>query len=264
MSDKDIQNKPCKKQTEPEELADSFYEDDENPKKRRHEKKPFSLVGNIIFIITIGILLLIGWAIYVTWQPQDTSNIPGFRDKTNAPDIPKILQQAINRDISVSFSEEDINRYLAAHIQANQHGPAAIFATNPAVGVRLHGGKIGDDGSVGDGYMEIILERYTGVDSRHTISLYMTATQTIDTNNYMSAMTRFEFFNDEPLPGGIAVGGAIGKLPVPQGYMRFLLPAYENLLDTCFPLIRMIEESGLGIHFEEGRVNFTPPQRKTL
>ena len=187
-----------------------------------------------------------------------------FRQRENAPDIPRILKQAINRDASVSFSEEDINRYLASSIHPQQHGALAIFATNPAAGIRLHGGKERPDGTIGEGYMEIIIERYTGIDSRQTISLFLTPFQSLDPHNYMAVQTRFEFYNDETLPGGIHVGGTIGSLSVPQGYMIFLLPAFENLLQAYLPLIHMIEESGMGIHISEGRLNLTPPQKRTL
>ncbi len=60
------------------------------------------------------------------------------------------------------------------------------------------------------------------------------------------------------------MGGTIGSLSVPPGYMIFLLPAFENLLQAYLPLIHMIEESGMGIHISEGRLNLTPPQKRTL
>ena len=63
---------------------------------------------------------------------------------------------------------------------------------------------------------------------------------------------------------GNSYGGPIGSLSVPQGYMIFLLPAFENLLQAYLPLIHMIEESGMGIHISEGRLNLTPPQKRTL
>ena len=40
--------------------------------------------------------------------------------------------------------------------------------------------------------------------------------------------------------------------------------AFENLLQAYLPLIHMIEESGMGIHISEGRLNLTPPQKRTL
>ena len=42
------------------------------------------------------------------------------------------------------------------------------------------------------------------------------------------------------------------------------LIAFENLLQAYLPLIHMIEESGMGIHISEGRLNLTPPQKRTL
>lgn len=251
---------------EHEHIVEHFYDPEETPlpKKNIREKKPFSLIGNLIFLITLAILGSIAWMVYLSWTPQDTSRLPGFRMKENAPDIPKILKQAINRDASVSFSEDDLNRYLASSSQPQQHGAMAIFATNPAIGIRLHGGKPRMDGSMSDGYMEIIIERYTGVDTRQTISLFLTPIQSIDPHNYMAVQTRFEFYNDDMLPGGIHAGGTIGALSVPQGYMIFLLPAFENLLQAYAPLIHLLEESGMGIHIGDGRLDLTPPQKRTL
>lgn len=251
---------------EHENIIEHFYDPEEQPKKEKtvREKTPFSLIGNLIFLITIGILAAISWLVYSSWQPQDTADLPGFRQKENAPDIPRILKQAINRDASVTFSEEDINRYLASSIHPRQHGAMAIFATNPAVGIRLHGGTERPDGTMGEGYMEIIIERYTGIDSRQTISLFLTPFQSMDPHNYMAVQTSFEFYNDETLPGGIHVGGTIGRLTVPQGYMYFLLSPFENLLQAYLPLIHMIEENGMGIHISDGRMDLTPPQKRTL
>ena len=128
---------------EHENIVEHFYdpEDQGSREKPIREKTPFSLIGNLIFLLTIAILAAIAWLVYSSWCPQQTDDLPGFRQRENAPDIPRILKQAINRDASVSFSEEDINRYLASSIHPQQHGALAIFATNPAAGIRLHGGK---------------------------------------------------------------------------------------------------------------------------
>lgn len=64
--------------------------------------------------------------------------------------------------------------------------------------------------------MEIIIERYTGIDSRQTISLFLTPFQSLDPHNYMAVQTRFRFYNDETAPGGIHVGGTIGAFPFPR------------------------------------------------
>ncbi|UQT45312.1 hypothetical protein M5E88_03400 [Akkermansia muciniphila] len=64
--------------------------------------------------------------------------------------------------------------------------------------------------------MEIIIERYTGIDSRQTISLFLTPFQSLDPHNYMAVQTRFEFYNDETLPGGIHVGAPSAAFPFPR------------------------------------------------
>ena len=107
---------------EHENIVEHFYdpEDQGSREKPVREKTPFSLIGNLIFLLTIAILAAIAWLVYSSWCPQKTDDLPGFRQRENAPDIPRILKQAINRDASVSFSEEDINRYLASSIHPQQ------------------------------------------------------------------------------------------------------------------------------------------------
>lgn len=161
---------------EHENIVEHFYDPGRNmagPGEPVREKTPFSLIGNLIFLFTIAILAAISWLIYSSWSPQNTADLPASCQRKTLRTSPN-LKQAINRDASVSFSEEDINRYLASSVHPQQHGALAIFATNPAVGIRLHGGKEQPDGAIGEGCMEIIIERYTGIDSRQTISLFLT------------------------------------------------------------------------------------------
>ncbi len=238
-----------------------FPEDKEN---KPLEKKPFSLIGNLLFLLTLGILIGISWLIYLSWCPLDTSTIPGFRQAENAPDLPKIIKQALERDATISLTEEDINRYLAYSLHPRQQGAMSILATNPGVGIKFHGGHKNPNGTTGHGYLEIIIERFTGVDTKQTISLYLTPTQHMDPHNYMALQTTLDFCNDEFLIGGIRIGGTIGQLSVPQGYMYFLLPAYENLLNACLPIVQLIEENGMGIHINDGTIQLSPPQKQSL
>ena len=83
---------------EHENIVEHFYDPEEQAGQEKpvREKTPFSLIGNLIFLFTIAILAAISWLIYSSWSPQNTADLPGFRQKENAPDIPKILKQAIN------------------------------------------------------------------------------------------------------------------------------------------------------------------------
>lgn len=79
---------------EHENIVEHFYdpEDQGSREKPVREKTPFSLIGNLIFLLTIAILAAIAWLVYSSWCPQKTDDLPGFRQRENAPDIPRILK----------------------------------------------------------------------------------------------------------------------------------------------------------------------------
>jgi hypothetical protein len=76
---------------EHENIVEHFYDPEEQAGQEKpvREKTPFSLIGNLIFLFTIAILAAISWLIYSSWSPQNTADLPGFRQKENAPDTPQ-------------------------------------------------------------------------------------------------------------------------------------------------------------------------------
>ena len=72
---------------EHENIVEHFYDPDDQavPEKPVREKTPFSLVGNIIFLLTIAILAGISWLVYNSWQPQETSSPAGLPPKGQRP-----------------------------------------------------------------------------------------------------------------------------------------------------------------------------------
>lgn len=224
------------------------------------ERAPFSLIGFIIFLATIAILGLMGLGIYYSWAPQDISEIDGYNQPENAPDIPALIKKSVQQERSLTLTEADVNRYLAANLTAVQHGPMTILASSPTIGIKFHQGKSTHDGTVPQGYIEIIIVRNIGTDGKQTVSAYITPTQTLG-DSQQDIRTKCEFQNDETFFGSIPVGGKIGSLPVPQGYIYFLTPALENLAEATEDLIDLIIDSGLHIQIEEGKIELIPPQR---
>lgn len=226
-------------------------EDEEEPEgEERSVGTPFSLLGNLIFIFTISIILGIGWVVYQTWIPQDLSDLPGYRQADVAPNIPELLRQANKKNAALTLTESDVNRYLASTLKASQNGILSPLARPNGVGIRFH-----------DNYMEIIIERRIGISSMQTVSMYITVVQEVNGNSTLP-VTRLEFCAADDKNNVVSRGGTLGRLVVPQGYMIFLRPAFENLAGAYKELLDTIVDSGKLIRISEGRVDILPPPQQ--
>lgn len=203
---------------EHENIVEHFYDPDDQavPEKPVREKTPFSLVGNIIFLLTIahsGRHLLAGLQLLATSGNELPAGLP-----------PKGQRPGHSQNSKAGRSEGRLRLLLGG-----RHQPLSGLLP-PAQATRSPGhlrhqsrrrrapawrqGK--PDGSIGEGYMEIIIERYTGVDSRQTISLFLTPFQSMDPHNYMAVQTRFEFYNDKPFRAASTWGAPSAACPCPR------------------------------------------------
>ena len=97
--------------------------------------------------MTVWILLLaavgLGFALYHMAQPQDLSDIQGYRPGTRAVlrrDIPKMLQDSLDRSYPVTITEGEINDWLRGVLKLNQGGQLAEKVSLDGVWVRLEDG----------------------------------------------------------------------------------------------------------------------------
>ena len=223
---------------------DSDWEEDEETGKR----KPFSLVGNLVFLVTIGLILGIGWLVCLTWAPQDLSKLPGYRQAEGAPDILELVRQSDKNNSALTLTENDVNRYLASTVKAAQNGILSAVARPNGIGIRFH-----------EGYMEIIIERRVGINLRQTVSMYVTVIQEVDQASNLP-VTRLEYCVADDRNSFIKIGGSLGQLEIPQGYILFLRPAYENLASSYQELLTTIIDSGKIIRISPGRIDLLPYQ----
>jgi hypothetical protein len=213
-------------------------------------RRPFSLLGNFIFLITVALLVTIGWGVCLTWIPQDLASIPGYRQPEQAPDIPQLLRKSSRDDVALTLTEEDINRYIASTLKASQNGILAPIARPHGVAVRLH-----------NNYMEVIIERRIGVNILQTISLYMMVIQEPSLNSPLPK-TRIEFTSNNTAHTPLHIGGKLGSLDVPQVYMYLTIPAFENLASAYNDIISDVIDTGRIIRISEGKVDLMPPSKR--
>lgn len=229
-----------------EELANL---EEENRENERPLRRPFSILGNLIFLCTLAIIGGIAWVVCLTWTPQDLSTLPGYKQAEPEINIPELLRQSYKKNTSLTLSEEDINRYIASTLKASQQGFLAPLAKPNGVGVRFH-----------DGYMEVIIERQLASHYLQTVSLFITVIQEEDPTSPIP-VTRLEYRENKPDASYIGKGGTLGKVTVPQGYMLLLQPAFENLATAYEDLLSSIIDNGRIIRISKGHIDLMPRQQ---
>lgn len=254
-------NKQRKKKRKPkgEYLSGSYYgsdgpSDDSLLRRSKEERiRPrFNFIYFTITIVTFAILLIGCFFVYLTWEPQDMSDIEGYRQADAAPDIPNLLYKASKQNSTLTLSEADINRYLAKTLKISQQGISATVSRPHGVGIRLH-----------DGFLEVVLERQIFDRFTQTISMYLTIQAIIDENS-PHPQIRVDFAGGEPLHLNVLCGGKIGKVPVPQGYMILLRPALENLAQCYADFLTQLTDSGYSIVIKPHEIKLLPPQQYSL
>lgn len=196
---------------------------------------------NVWSIAAITVFLVFStclyWLVVNMWIPQDMRDIAGYTDKGVARDLTAIVRNANGADII--FTEAEINRYLRDTCRIRQDGVMAIFSRSEGVALRIH-----------DGYAEFIIDSIIGSSWHQTTAVHLSFS-TITEHGRQSV--KVSFCGGEPMMGNMPRGGSIGRVPLPQHYMRMLQPSLESLL-TCYKeFFDTIREQGYCPTFTEGK-----------
>jgi len=190
----------------------------------------------------------LGVAAYFIAQPQDLSDIHGYAadSRPQSPrNLKQQLQNSLDRGYPVTFTEGEVNRWLLSTLQTKQGGLLTDRVALVGVWLRLE-----------DGRAEVVLERKL-LGRAFTVSMYLQVEQF---ESEQGSTTEVQFHGGEfhpylPFP---KCGGRFGRLPVPQGFLHLVMPAFKTLA-ALFP-----EEIRLGfsvmprVKFADGSLSFDP------
>lgn len=208
--------------------------------------------SKLLLLILFGATAALGAAVYFIVQPQDLTDLGGNGTSSKiAPvrDLKLILQNAVekaaaNRGYTVTFSEAELNDWLARTVVAKQGGVLGAAVTLDRVWVRLEEGRA-----------ELIMAR-TIFGRPFTVSMYFQIEKMEDSlGPFLSIQPEGgPYHKDFPRPPR---GGRFGRLVVPQGFLYFVRPAYQKL-GALFP-----EESELfarmsKVTIEKGKLTVDP------
>lgn len=170
----------------------------------------------VVFVGLIGL----GAAIYFIAQPQDLSDIAGRGPAAvgkESRNLKAVLKNATEGGYPLKLTEEEINLYLRDTLAFKQDGALAEWVKLEGVMVRLE-----------DGRAEVIMERSI-MGYPMTVSMYLRVEQTEKSDGgIQTRIFRNGGLYQDWLPKP-AVGGRFGQLPVPEGFLLTVMPAFQKL-----------------------------------
>ncbi len=217
---------------------------DEKP-TQAHLRGCFSkLLVATLLVCAVGL----GFALYFIAQAQDLRDIHGYTPDKH-PSLPQdmktMLQNSLERSYPVTLTEGDINRWLPATLKTKQGGLLADSVALDGVWVRLE-----------DGRAEVVLERKV-LGKPFTVSMYLQIQQS---ESDQGATTEVQFHGGAfhpylPFP---KCGGRFGRLPVPQGFLHLVMPAFEKLAAAFPDELSLACKDMARIKIENKRITFDP------
>ena len=170
----------------------------------------------VVFVGLVGL----GAAIYFIALPQDLSDIAGrgpAAEGKESRNLKAVLKNATEGGYPLKLTEEEINLYLRDTLAFKQDGALADWVKLEGVMVRLE-----------DDRAEVIMERSI-MGYPMTVSMYLRVEQTEKPDGgIQTRIFRNGGLYQDWLPKP-AVGGRFGQLPVPEGFLLTVMPAFQKL-----------------------------------
>lgn len=196
----------------------------------------------LILVVCFGFIS----AIYMIFQPQDLSDIDGYKSASTSPrNIQEVLTKAVEGNYSVTLTEADINQMFQNELVTKQGGMLSSDASIKRVLVRLK-----------ENLAEVIIQRDV-FGQELTISMYIQIQQTEDRDGITTKVHLHDGDIEKKsiLPN---VGGRFGKLRVPQGFLKAVVPDYVKLANALSTEIDLGFDKMARFKIEEDRVTLDP------
>lgn len=204
-------------------------------------------MGRIGLLFLIGLLAGVVAAVYYISKPQNLDEIDGYRAEKSEParDLVVVMEKSLEKGHSLALTEAELNRWLARTLSTRQGGFAAEWVTLDGVWVRLM-----------DGYAEIIQER-TVLGRRFTVSVFVSIERTEEAGRVRKQVLLHSgpYHKDVPRP---VRGGRFGQLVVPQGFLIFVMPSFQELTKEFRKEIKLGVEEMSSTRFEKRRLILHP------
>ncbi len=177
--------------------------------------------------------------------PQKLDGIGGIDAQEGGRDVSAVLRESQSRQVPVTLTEMEINQWLSRTLRVRQGGRFEDSVTFERVAVRIT-----------EGLAEVIMEREVS-GRRLTVSMFLTINQIQEGNGLRTELNLHGGRYASWLPGPPR-GGRFGKLVVPQGFLRLIMPSYEALTDALVEEMNMGFQRMVHIRLEDKKIHLDP------
>jgi hypothetical protein len=209
------------------------------------EKKEAGCLMRMIYLAVVLLIGFLGYAVFLVTQAQSIVDIGTDVQTETSRDLKTVLQKSIEGAYEVRISEEELNAFLARTLAAKQGGMLASQATLEKVLVRIEQDQA-----------EVVMVRKLWGQS-FTVSMWLKVNQTESSSGEVNTTVDFDG-GPMPIFSFVQRGGRFGKLVVPQGFLRFILPAYKNLAAQYAEETHLAFEEMARIRMEDGVLILDP------
>ncbi len=209
----------------------------------------FFYLGVTFVAVTITGLVA---ALFLISLPQSLDDVDGLDSvETSGRDVAAVLRESQQRQIPVTLTEKDINRWLARTLEVEQGGMLGGSLEFKQLAVRLT-----------EGQAEVVMVREL---AGHTLtfSSFFSVEQKRRGDGLRTEMN-IHAGPQRRLPA-VLMGGRFGRLVVPQGFLRTVMPAYENLADALAEELESGFSNMVLIRIEDKQISLDPrmPRRSS-
>jgi len=200
------------------------------------------IAASVSFMVYCGVMLFLS---------QDLEDIDGLASPDGGRDVSVVLRESQLRQVPVTLSEAEINQWLSRALRSRQGGLLEDTVSLERVAVRIT-----------EGLAEVVMVRRIG-ERNFTVSMYFNIEQVRHGDNLRTELN---------LHGGPYVawlpkpprGGRFGRLVVPQGFLRLVMPSYESLAEALSEELNNGFRKMVFIRLKDKRIEFDPriPRRE--
>ena len=230
--------------------------DNESKESKEGEKPKLSappptkksiIFKNLLYVLLVG-LIIVGTLGYLTFDPQDLSEVEGYEPDSSRPpvggrDLGAILKNAEKNKRAVRITEEELNNYLRRTLKFEQGGWFKSFVTARGAWIKLEEAGI-----------EVIIEReITSWNKRHTVSMLLEIEQTIREDGGIDTDLKRKW-------------GKWGRTRVINGFVMLTQPSFKALKDAYAEEIKRFWKmlGSFQIKISDGELKLSPPEAAPL
>ncbi|MBB5350556.1 hypothetical protein HNR46_000784 [Haloferula luteola] len=173
--------------------------------------------GRLVALLTLVALAALGFGVYQVFQPQDLSDLEA---SPTARDLRLVLRNASEKAYKLELTQDEINRYLARTLKAEQVGWPGDQVKIRQVAVRLESERA-----------EVVIVRELW-GRPFTLSMYVRVVQMEKPDGSVETETHLDGGPYRPELPAPLIGGRFGRVPVPQGFLRLVLPSFKKLAEV--------------------------------